>query len=171
MATEALADTRVGVVKGARQVDNSTLAALIVPRSAGARELYLDDQAVRGAAEADPSAFVRHDGLLMIDEIQRVPELLLAIKRGVDRDPRPGRFLLTGSARLLGLRDLPDALPGRAETIELWPLSQGEIDCTADGFVDAVFRFDGNVRMPACSLTKRDYVARAARRIPAGGAP
>jgi predicted AAA+ superfamily ATPase len=64
----------------------------------------------------------------MIDEIQRVPELLLAIKREVDRDARPGRFLLTGSARLLRLKDLPDALPGRAETIELWPLSQGEID-------------------------------------------
>jgi len=53
----------------------------------------------------------------------------------VDRDPRPGRFLLTGSARLLGLRDLPDALPGCSETIELWPLSQGEIDSVADGFV------------------------------------
>jgi predicted AAA+ superfamily ATPase len=109
--------------------------------------------------------------LLMIDEIQRVPELLLAIKREVDRDPRPGRFLLTGSARLLGLRDLPDALPGRSETIELWPLSQGEIDSAADGFVDAVFRLDGNVRMPSCSLTKRDCVARALRRIPPGGAP
>jgi uncharacterized protein len=86
-----------------------------------------------------PSAFVRHGGLLMIDEIQRVPELLLAIKREVDRDTRPGRFLLTGSARLLGLKDLPDALPGRAETIELWPLSQGEIDSAPDGFVGAVF--------------------------------
>jgi uncharacterized protein len=96
----------------------------------------------------------------MIDEIQRVPELLLAIKREVDRDPRPGRFLLTGWARLLGLRDLPDALPGRGETIELWPLSQGEIDSTADGFVDAVFQLDGSVRVPPCSLTKRDYVAR-----------
>jgi len=126
MASEALADTRVVVVNGARQVGKSTLAELIVARSAGARELFLDDQAVRAAAEADPSAFVRHDGLLMIDEIQRVPELLLAIKREVDRDTRPGRFLLTGSARLLGLKDLPDALPGRAETIELWPLSQGE---------------------------------------------
>jgi len=167
MAAEALADTRVVVVNGARQVGKSTLAELIVSRSAGARELYLDDQAVRAAAEADPSAFVRHDGLLMIDEIQRVPELLLAIKREVDRDTRPGRFLLTGSARLLGLRDLPDALPGRTETIELWPLSQGEIDSAADGLVDAVFRLDGNVRMPPCSLTKRDYVARALR----GGYP
>ena len=125
MTAEALADTRVVVVNGARQVGKSTLAELIVARSAGARELYLDDPAVRAAAEADPSAFVRHEGLLMIDEIQRVPELLLAIKREVDRDPRPGRFLLTGSARLLGLRNLPDALPGRTETIELWPLSQG----------------------------------------------
>ena len=159
MAAEALTDTRVVVVNGARQVGKSTLAELIAARYVGARELYLDDQAVRAAAEADSSAFVRHDGLLMIDEIQRVPELLLAIKREVDRDPRPGRFLLTGSARLLGLRDLPDALPGRSETIELWPLSQGEIESAADGFVDAVFRLDGGVRMPACSLTKRDYVA------------
>ena len=111
MAVEALTDTRVVVVNGARQVGKCTLAELIAARSACARELFLDDQAVRAAAEADPSAFVRHDGLLMIDEIQRVPELLLAIKREVDRDPRPGRFLLTGSARLLGLRDLPDALP------------------------------------------------------------
>jgi predicted AAA+ superfamily ATPase len=136
---------------------------LIAARSPGARELYLDDQAIRAAAEADPIAFGRHDGLLMIDKIQRVPELLLAIKREVDRDRSPGRFLLTGSARLLGLKDLPDALPGRAETIELWPLSQGEIDSAPDGFVDAIFRLDGHIRMPPSTLTKRDYVARALR--------
>jgi uncharacterized protein len=114
-----------------------------------------------------PECIVRHDGLLMIDEIQRVPELLLAIKREADRDTSPGRSLLTGSARLLGLRDLPDALPGRAETIELWPLSQGEIDSAPDGFVDAIFRFDGPITMPPSTLTKRDYVARALR----GGYP
>ena len=167
MALEALADTRVVVVNGARQVGKSTLANLIVERSPGARELYLDDPAVRAAAESDPSAFVKHDDLLLIDEIQRVPELLLPIKREVDRDTRPGRFLLTGSARLLGLRDLPDALPGRSETIELWPLSQGEIDGTPDGFVDAVFSRGAEVSLPACELTKRDYVARALR----GGYP
>ena len=88
VTAEALADTRVVVVNGARQVGKSTLAELIVAKSADARELFLDDQAVRAAAEVDPSAFVRHDGLLMIDEIQRVPDLLLAIKREVDRDPR-----------------------------------------------------------------------------------
>src|SRR6516165_4067312 len=167
LAADALADTRVVVVNGARQVGKSTLAELIVARSVGARDLFLDDDAVRAAADADPSAFVRHDGLLMIDEIQRVPELLLAIKREVDRDTRPGRFLLTGSARLLGLRDLPDALPGRTETIELWPLSQGEIDSAADGFVDAVFRLDGHGGMPARSRAKREAVARARR----GGYP
>jgi uncharacterized protein len=167
MTAEALADTRVVVVNGARQVGKSTLAELIAAPSPGARELYLDDQAVRAAGESDPSAFVRHDGLLMIDEIQRVPELLLAIKREVDRDKSPGRFLLTGSAQLLGLRDLPDALPGRAETIELWPLSQGEIDSAPDGFVDAIFRLDGPIAMPPSTLTKRDYVARALR----GGYP
>lgn len=85
----------------------------------------------------------------------------------MDLDTRPGRFLLTGSARLLGLKELPDALPGRAETIELWPLSQGEIDSAPDGFVDAIFRLDGRVTMPASTLTKRDYVARALR----GGYP
>lgn len=167
MTVEALADTRVVVVNGARQVGKSTLAELIAARSPGARELYLDDQAVRAAAEADPSAFVRHDGLLLIDEIQRVPELLLAIKREVDRDRSPGRFILTGSARLLALKDLPDALPGRAETIELWPLSQGEIDSTPDGFVDAVFRLDGRIGLPPSTLSKRDYVTRALR----GGYP
>jgi uncharacterized protein len=167
MTAEALADTRVVVVNGARQVGKSTLAELIAASHPGSRELYLDEQAVRAAAEADPAAFVRHDGLLLIDEIQRVPDLLLAIKREVDRDTRPGRFLLTGSARLLDLKDLPDALPGRAETIELWPLSQGEIDSAPDGFVDAVFRSDGHVTMPLSALTKRDYVARALR----GGYP
>ncbi len=101
-------------------------------------------------------SLVRHDSLLLIDEIQRVPELMLAIKFEVDRDPRPGRFLLTGSARLLGLRDLPDALPGRLETIELWPLSQGEIDGAPDGFVDAAFRSGPELRIEPGWLTRAD---------------
>lgn len=99
----------------------------------------LDSASVRQAAQADPEGFVDEHDLLIIDEIQRVPELLLAIKEQVDRDTRPGRYLLTGSARVLGLRSVPDALPGRIETIELWPFSQGEIDSAADGFVDALF--------------------------------
>jgi predicted AAA+ superfamily ATPase len=167
MAVEALADTRVVVINGARQVGKSTLAHSILASRPGAKELYLDDPGVLAAARDDPVGFVRHDDLCLIDEVQRAPELLLPIKREVDRDQRPGRFLLTGSARLLDLRDLPDALPGRTETIELWPLSQGEIDSEPDGFVDAVFRRGAEVTVRPSSLGKRDYVTRALR----GGYP
>lgn len=135
---EALDDTRVVLVNGARQCGKSTLVAQIGGQR-GAEWRSLDRAATRQAAVFDPTEFVMGDGLMVIDEVQRVPELLLAIKETVDTDPRPGRFLLTGSARVLGLRGLPDALPGRMETIELWPLSQGEIDEKPDGFVDAVF--------------------------------
>ncbi|MEU4830648.1 ATP-binding protein [Streptosporangium sp. NPDC023615] len=167
MAMEALADTRVVVINGARQVGKSTLAQAIVRGTAKSGELYLDQAAVRAAARQDPDGIVRHDGLLLIDEIQRVPDLLLSIKREVDADPRPGRFLLTGSARLLGLRDLPDALPGRSETIELWPLSQGEIEQSADGFVDAVFRHGPDLTVPRATLRRNDYLDRALK----GGYP
>ena len=103
---------------------------------------------------------------MVIDEIQRVPELLLAIKEQVDADPRPGRFLLTGSARLLGLRTLPDALPGRMETIELWPFSQGEIDGTPDGFIDAVFTHGSDLHHGS-TMRRAEYAERVVR----GGFP
>lgn len=171
---EALSDTRVVVVNGARQVGKSTLAASVLRRIPGGSARYLDNPVTRSAAQEDPVRFVRHDHLMLIDEVQRVPDLWLAIKEVVDRDPRPGRFLLTGSARLLGLRSLPDALPGRAETIELWPLSQGEIDGRPDdGFIDAVFRKgtdlvqDSQDSAEGPPLTREDYLSRAAR----GGYP
>lgn len=83
---------------------------------------------------------------MVIDEIQGIPGLLLAIKEEVDTHPVPGRFLLTGSARVMGLRGLLDALPGRMETIELWPLAQGEIDGEPDRFIDAAFAFGPGLR-------------------------
>lgn len=167
MAMETLTDTRVAVINGARQVGRSTLTQAIARSTTGAGELYLDQAAVHAAARQDPDGIVRHNGLLLLDEIQRAPDLLLSIKREVDADPRPGRFLLTGSARLLGLRDLPDALPGRSETIELWPLSQGEIERTADGFVDAAFRHGPDLTVLRPSLRRSDYLNRALR----GGHP
>lgn len=115
------------VLNGARQTGKSTLARIVLGGESAAEVRYLDDAATRAAAGVDPAGFVRNDALLVIDEVQRVPDLLLAVKHEVDMDPRPGRFLLTGSARLFALRDIPDLLPGRSETIELWPLSQGEI--------------------------------------------
>lgn len=155
------------VVNGARQVGKSTLAEMIVRQTPDGLARFLDDPSTRAAATADPVTFVRHDGLMLIDEVQRAPDLWLAIKNLVDRDPRPGRFLLTGSARLLALRGLPDALPGRAETIELWPLSQGEIDGSPDGFVEAAFLAGDDLRVPASTLRRGDYLDRAAR----GGYP
>ncbi len=104
---------------------------------------------------------------MLIDEVQRVPDLWLAIKNLVDREPRPGRFLLTGSARLLSLRSLPDALPGRSETIELWPLSQGEIDGMPDGFIDTAFALGSDLQSGSSELRRKDYLARVRR----GGYP
>ena len=163
----ALADTRVVVLNGARQTGISTLARLVMADFPGSELRYLDEAPVRAAAQADPGFFVRHDGLLVIDEVQRVPDLFLAIKHEVDINPTPGRFLLTGSARLVGLRDIPDLLPGRSETIELSPLSQGEIDGAPDGFIETVFRHGVGVRIPASSLRRGDYLGRALR----GGYP
>ena len=161
----ALDDTRVVLVNGARQCGKSTLVAQI----GGARQAEwrsLDRAATRQAAAFDPAEFVAGADLMVIDEVQRVPELLLAIKEAVDTDPRPGRFLLTGSARFLGLRGLPDALPGRMESIELWPLSQGEIDSSPDGFVDAIFTLGQELRHTS-AVDRAGYVERVVR----GGFP
>lgn len=172
LVSEALADTRIVVINGARQVGKSTLAREVSRSAAQLVERSLDRPAHREAATSDPEGFLEHDGLMVIDEVQRVPDLWLAMKAVVDSDPHPGQFLLTGSARLLTLSSLPDALPGRTETIELWPLSQGEIDGHPDGFVDAAFsRGVELIRDPNTPDTPRidraEYFERAAR----GGYP
>ncbi len=163
---DALGDTRVVIVNGARQAGKSTVVHRLIADRNDALERKLDRPNELAAARHDPMEFVRHDGLLVIDEIQRAPELILPIKAQVDADNRPGQFLLTGSARLLGLRSLPDALVGRSETIELWPLSQGEIDERSEHFVDAMFADNRPIRT-AGVLTRDDYVERALR----GGFP
>jgi hypothetical protein len=162
----ALTDTRVVTVNGARQAGKSTLTRLA---ASGARDplfRLLDDPTTLRAARDDPVDFVEHDGLLVIDEVQLAPELFRAIKLAVDADPRPGRFLLTGSAQILALRDLPDALPGRMEAVELWPFSQGEIDDGPDRFVDAAFA-RGSALTRVSTLRRRDYLERVVR----GGYP
>lgn len=167
LVAEALADTRVVILNGARQVGKSTLAERVLREAPRWTARFLDDPQTRLAATEDPVGFLDFNGLMLIDEVQRVPDLWLAIKNAVDRDPRPGRFILTGSARLLALQSIPDALPGRSETIELWPLSQGEIDGEPDGFVDAVFGSAALLQARSTGLKKADYLARVAR----GGYP
>ncbi|MGL5857044.1 MAG: ATP-binding protein [Angustibacter sp.] len=163
---EALTDTRVVAINGARQAGKSTLARLAAAERPGSTIRLLDDPATLRSARDDPVSFVEHDGLLVIDEIQLVPEMFRTIKVAVDTDPSPGRFLLTGSAHILALRDLPDALPGRMEVIELWPFSQGELRGTPDGFIDAAFRH-GPALSRTSELRKRDYLEAVA----AGGYP
>lgn len=164
---ESLEDTRVVLINGARQVGKSTLTRLVVAGRDPVPVLrLLDDPVVLQSARTDPGSFVEHEGLLVIDEIQLVPELLSSIKLDVDHDPRPGRYLLTGSSRLLALRNLPDALPGRMETVELWPFSQGEIDGGPDRFIDTAFQHGPALEFSS-TLRRRDYLDRAA----AGGFP
>ncbi|KGQ20930.1 ATP-binding protein [Thermus filiformis] len=134
---EALADTPVVFLEGARQVGKSTLV-----RSLGVgRYLTLDDPLVRSAAAQDPLAFLLAQGEepLILDEVQRVPELLLSIKRLVDLDRRPGRFLLTGSANVLALPRVAEALVGRMEVLTLWPLSEEEVRGRRGFFLEILF--------------------------------
>jgi uncharacterized protein len=166
LVSEALTDTRVVTLNGARQAGKSTLSRLATKRFPEPVVRLLDDAATLRAALDDPTGFVDHDGLMVIDEIQLAPGLFRAIKLAVDLDPRPGRFLLTGSAHILALRDLPDALPGRMEIVELYPFSQGEIDGAPDGFIDAAFAHGPDLDRTS-SLRKRDYLERAVR----GGYP
>ncbi len=92
------------------------------------------------AAKADPAGLVRDLDQAIIDEVQRAPDLLLAIKESVDRDPRPGRFLITGSANLMALPRIADSLAGRMEIIRLLPLAQSEIlSQPASGFIETLF--------------------------------
>lgn len=161
----ALSDTRVVLINGARQVGKSTLAQQVLRSDRRARILTLDDEPLLSAAREDPVSFVRHDGTLLIDEVQRAPELFLAIKAAVDRNPDPGQFLLTGSAQVLALPRLSDSLAGRMEIIELWPFSQGEIKRHRERFIENLLL--GEPLSHESSLDKRAYLELAVR----GGFP
>jgi len=140
---EALADTPVVALVGARQTGKTTLVQQITATAADARYLSLDDATTRAAASADPTAFVQQSrGLLVVDEVQKVPDLLSAIKVAVDRDRRPGRFLLTGSAHVLVLPRVSESLAGRMEILRLRPFSRGELAGHSEGFIDRVFEGD-----------------------------
>jgi uncharacterized protein len=140
LVVEALGDTRIVLVAGARQVGKTTLTRAISSGPHPMRPLTLDDRATRDAAISDPTGFVSGlAGPVLIDEIQRAPDLLLAIKDDVDRDTNPGRYLLTGSTHLLASKRINDALTGRIETVRLWPLAQTEIHEGSVNFVDAMY--------------------------------
>lgn len=162
----ALADTRVVLLNGARQVGKSTLARQIADERGGQYQT-LDDPAVAAAAQADADAFVQAAaGFAVIDEVQLAPNLFPAIKRVVDRDPQPGRFLLTGSANALMLPRVAESLAGRMQILTLHPLAQCEVVDSGHNFVDALFA--------AARWTARAVAtdrADLARRVVTGGFP
>ena len=112
------------VVTGARQTGKSTLARALAPGKR--RYLSLDDLDVVDLARRDPEALVGGEGPVTLDEVQREPDLLLAVKRMIDANRRPGQFLLTGSANLFLMRGVSESLAGRASYLTLWPMTRRE---------------------------------------------
>ena len=160
---EAMADTPVVLLAGPRQAGKTTLVRQVAEN--GLRYLTLDDELTLLSAREDPVGMIRSLDRAVIDEIQRAPALLLAIKKSVDEDRRPGRFLLTGSANLMALPTVTDSLAGRMETLSLLPLSQSEIAGQSRNWIDSVFT--GQLPRPGSSARTDDLVDRVLR----GGYP
>ena len=166
---DTLNDTPVTVLQGARQVGKSTLSAMI-SKDIVSKSVTLDSEEALVAAKENAYEFVTQfpEGLLIIDEIQRYPELLTAIKLSVDANRKPGRFLITGSANIMNLRDTNESLAGRAETITLEPFSIGEMNGIKEDFVSLLVNED-----ILSSLNNAEPYTRAqyARLIENGGYP
>jgi hypothetical protein len=123
---EALGQFPVVVLTGARQTGKSTLVQHL-PSARERRYRSLDDLDLLARAERSPETLLEESDRLTLDEAQRAPDLLLTIKRAVDRDRRKGRFLLTGSANLLLMRKVSESLAGRAMYLTLLPMTEREI--------------------------------------------
>jgi predicted AAA+ superfamily ATPase len=165
---EALADTRIVAVEGPRQAGKSTLCTKIAAER-GMGVVTLDDANTRRSAGDDPAGFLAGLGeRVFIDELQRVPELVLALKSVVDRDVRPGRFLVSGSANLLLAPRVGDSLAGRVERVPLRPFTQAEIACRAvPAWLEEIW---GGVGAPYVEVEEVGRAAHA-QRIAAGGFP
>ena len=170
----ALSDTRIVAIVGPRQSGKTTLARRIADDD-GRAFVSLDDDQFRRFAREDPAGLVRTLQSAAIDEIQRAPNLILALKREVDERPGPGRYLITGSVDLFKGSISPDSLAGRVEAVELLPFSQAEITGAASPrFLDRAFAGDfpaiGETR-PTTDLIERvvsgGYPAALARPDPA----
>ena len=138
----ALGDTRIVALMGPRQSGKTTLARRFADNSERPF-ITLDDEQFRLFAQNDPIGFMRGRRGAVIDEIQRAPGLILELKRQVDEDPTPGRYLITGSVELFRSAISPDSLAGRVETIELLPFSQAEVAVTGvPNFLERAFAAD-----------------------------
>ena len=163
---DALKDTPVVLVNGARQTGKTTLVKDL-SRKRKAAFVTLDDHGILNSALNDPAGFVASLGdFAVIDEVQNAPNIFRAIKASVDRDRRPGRFLLTGSANVLALPRMSDSLAGRMEIITLYPFAQDELAGRRSAFIDTLF--GGKVSL--LYKGKAD-TTKVARMVFAGGYP
>ena len=164
---QAMKDTPVVFVAGSRQTGKSTLVQAVQASLPDSDYRTMDDLNTLASARRDPMGFVEAlPSRAFLDEVQRAPEVFLPIKAAVDRDRRPGRFVLTGSANVLALPRVSDSLAGRMEILTLWPLAQAEIEGTSPGFIDACFSGQaGSLRGPGRSRTT------LVQRVLAGGYP
>ena len=157
LVREALADTPVVFLMGARQVGKTTLVRELIDRDW--EYVTFDDSSQAEVARADPVGFIRNlpPGRIALDEVQRVPETLLAIKQAVDENRRPGRFLLTGSANAFLRPQVSGALVGRMEAVRLATLSEGEIAGREPTFLAELLRGKAPV---ADQVRVRDHLVR-----------
>jgi len=160
----ALADTPVVLINGARQTGKSTLAAQIQPDQA--HQVTFDDVSELSLARLNPESYVSNlPKPVVLDEIQRIPDIFVSIKAAIDRHRKPGQFLLTGSANVLLLPNLSDSLAGRMEITTLWPLSQGEINQVSETFL--VNLLNGDIPNYTSNLNEKIL----AQKILTGGYP
>jgi len=162
-----LADTPVTMLVGARQTGKSTLVTTFADGTE-ANYLTFDDPTLFAAARSDPSGFIEGLGeTSIIDEVQRAPEVFLPIKAAVDRDRRPGRFLLTGSANPLFVPQVAEALAGRMEVLTLWPFSAAELAGEPERSIVRLLLDDEDPSLPYSPTSRGDLV----KRIVCGGFP
>lgn len=155
---DAMSSRRVLLLSGARQCGKTTLAKELANDETEYRTL--DDVTLKKAAENDPHGFVKHNKkTLIIDEVQRVPDLLPAIKKVVDEDTRPGQYLLTGSTNIQSLPGVQESLAGRITKLRLRPLTQGEQKGSLPKFIERAF--SGTLEQPASHFDKDDLIEMA----------
>ncbi|MFH0992663.1 MAG: ATP-binding protein [bacterium] len=164
---DALRDTPVVFVNGPRQAGKSTLVHTLIEKSYSATYVTFDDATMLSAARSDPAGFLQgFSGNLILDEVQRVPDLFLSIKAEVDRSRKPGRFILTGSANVLLLPKIAESLAGRMEILTLWPFSQGEIENRRERFIDRIFS-EAPIHTTLGTVSKNQII----ERVSIGGFP
>lgn len=147
------------MIAGPRQAGKSTLAKQLREHGHPVTFESLDVATTRAAATRDPDGFLQQlQYPVVIDEVQKAPELFSAIKASVDRERTPGKFILTGSANVLLLPKISESLAGRIEILTLWPLSQGELRDSVDTFVARAF--GPRETLSGGPLTREDLIER-----------